>query len=534
LLQEAIHDLYTNVSSTETFSWFTNSFENKKTTGSTFKEDVIKLPYTNSQYSFQEVLLKGQQLFSNTNNTYKRFVIISDFQNTEIPTSLPDDIHLELVQLQPVKDANLSIDTVFVTKRNVDGFEIMVKASSYGNTVKTTPISLWDANTLIAKSSVDFSTNTQQSISFTVPTKKEAFKGVIRIEDPDLLFDNALYFTINPSKKIKVLEIGETKEASQLSQIFTEDEFLYTYQNQSKLNYNIISSQNLIILNEIDNIPLSLQNALNVFSNNGGSIAVIPSLNAMLSSYNSLLNKLQLGTIDSIIPQENRITKINFQHPIYNNVFEKETTNFQYPKVQNYYSIKTNASAFITFENNRPFGIQNELYYFITAPVNTENANFYQSPLIVPTFYNIAKSSLPLPQLYYTIDSENTYAIPIQIGQDAVLTLQDSLVNFIPLQQSKANSVRITTGSNPSHQGTFAVKNKDTIVQYVSYNYSREESSPTYFSIKENETVTLHQSIASLFSKLNSENDVEEYWKWFLIFALCLFLVEMLILKYFK
>jgi len=64
------------------------------------------------------------------------------------------------------------------------------------------------------------------------------------------------------------------------------------------------------------------------------------------------------------------------------------------------------------------------------------------------------------------------------------------------------------------------VQNKTEIIENVSYNYSRDESNLTYQQFS-NDTI-------------KSDNKVNALWKWFVIFALILLIIEMLILKYFK
>ena len=170
------------------------------------------------------------------------------------------------------------------------------------------------------------------------------------------------------------------------------------------MNYNIINNQNLIVLNELKQIPFSLIGALKTFTQQGGHILIIPSEDIDLNSYNSLLLNYE-NAFNPITKREKQVMTINYEHPLFNNdVFEKRVTNFQYPKTNSFYSYKNKPNAqILNFEDGQAFLFQNKNTYIFTAPLNISNSNFKNSPLIVPTLYNIAKFSFKIPALYFTV-----------------------------------------------------------------------------------------------------------------------------------
>src|SRR5690606_19865623 len=112
-------------------------------------------------------------------------------------------------------------------------------------------------------------------------------------------------------------------------------------------------------------------------------------------------------------------------------------------------TLSGNLKTVLSFQDQRPFLAESGKTYLFTAALNSENSNFTQSPLVVPTFYRIAKQSLPLPEIYYTIGKENRYVVPASTGENQILTLQGNAINFIPLQQNMQNRVLITTTDEP-------------------------------------------------------------------------------------
>jgi len=532
LLQRALQQLYEIANGDDKISWFSNTESKSNDSKTDFKNRVLSIDYTYKQLALADVLLKANQLFSESEASEKRLIIISDFQQKSIFPKKNDAISIDVVALTPVTKNNIAIDSAYILFKNTTTTQLSVVVSGQGVVPQRTPVSLYNGPRLIAKSSMDFSESNQNTLSFDIENPS-GFKGELQIIDPNLLYDNSLYFSINIPKKIKVLVINEG-DADFLRRLFDQSAYEYSQQSFNSLNYNDIPSQNFIILNELKMVSPALLNSLKAFSDSGGSIGVILAEEIDIPGYNRLLNTLQLGVITEAVIQEKKITKINFSHPLYQNVFEKQVTNFQYPKVNSFYNISSNATQVLGYEDGKPFLLQQDQNFLSTASLSEENSNFTYSPLIVPTFINMAQQSLPLPQLYYNIGTQNKYAVPIKLTQDDILTLRDSVNSFIPLQQTKANSVEITTVEEPSKSGNFSIENENTFIENISYNYPRSESVMQYLNPEDWEGVTLYNSVSELFNSIAEENKINSFWKWFVIFAVVFLLLEMLILKFYK
>ncbi|NND89198.1 MAG: hypothetical protein HKM28_08155, partial [Flavobacteriaceae bacterium] len=372
----------------------------------------------------------------------------------------------------------------------------------------------------------------QNTIRFDLKNPEE-FRGKISIVDPTLLYDNDLFLTLNETQKIRVLSISDASNDF-LRRLFNSEEFELTQQNSTNLNYNELPSQNFIILNEVEVIPPSLINALDVFIQGGGSLLIIPSNSADIIDYNELLGQLRIGSFTNKFEMEKKITQIGFAHPLFENVFEKRVVNFQYPKVNSFYTINSNASRALRFEDDQPFLLQQDKIYISTSAWNTDNSNFKSSPLIVPTLYNMAIQSLPLPELYYTIDQVSEIAMATQMGQDEILTLKAGENSFIPIQQTKENQVLIITDEEPSTADVYQVLKEDQILGNLAYNYDRSESALQYAQVDEWNGFEQYRSIPELFESIKAETSIQSFWKWFVIFALLFLLAEMLILKFYR
>ena len=536
-LQTHLQKLYSQDFYDYKINWLTNDFSKRNTSAQNFKNDILTINHSQRQLSPKEVIIKSNQLFSTkNNNSEKRIIYISDFQSKSEFPEVPDGITLDIVALKYQEVSNINIDSVFIANTNIASVNLKVIITGQGLIPETVPISLYNKNKLIAKTAVNFGQDInsikKKEVVFEIDNN-DKFEGKLEITDPNLKFDNNLYFSTNLRKKIKVLEIGNT-DNNYFKRIFKENEFNFTQQGSKSLNYTNFSSQNFIILNELEQIPESLVTAIKLYTDQGGSLLIIPSSNAIIEQYNQLYASLELGAISNFNKKEKKITKIEFENPLYKNVFEKEIINFQYPIVNSFFNLNSSVQKVLSFEDSKPFLLRKNHIYTSTAAINLQNSNFQNSPLIVPTFYNMAKQSLALPKLYYEIGKQNLYSISISLKQDEILKISDSLNTFIPLQQTKKNQVNIATENNPSNAGNYSITKDDIVIDKVSYNFDRQESILTYSNPNNWDNTNLYNNVGDLFDNIALDIKINSFWKWFVILALLFLLIELVILKFYK
>ncbi|MEJ6791262.1 MAG: BatA and WFA domain-containing protein [Lacinutrix sp.] len=534
LLKRAVSDIISNVPEDENISLITNDNAFIKTSVKAITNDLLQLNYATNQLPYDAALLKSKKYFSKNKNTIKNLVFVSDFQQkkSNFKADNNGDTKLSLVHLKPVSNANVTIDSLYISKQTSSNIELSVNLINNGNSIENLPVSLFNNGNLLTKTSVKITD--KATTIFTLPVNKP-INGMVSIDDANLQFDNTLYFNINNSSKINVLSINESNETF-LKSIYSNKEFNYQTTSYNQLNYSDITKQNLIVLNELQQIPNSLITALKSFTTNGGVLVIIPSNSINLQEYNNLLTNYGFTPFAKVSEIEKLLTNINYAHPLYKDgVFEKQVSNFQYPKIKSYYPQNIGkAQNILEFEDGKPFLSENNNAFVFTSALNKNNSNFQDINLIVPTFYNISKRSLKLANLYYTIGTENAFDIVTELQQDAVLTLVNENSKVIPRQQYFNNKVTITTIGIPENSGIYNIKNKAEIIENVSYNYNREESKLVYQKFSNLDKVNISNSISDAFNTIKSDTKVNELWKWFVILALLFLIIEMLILKFFK
>ena len=533
LLNTAVQDLIASLDDNEEISLFTNDANYPNTSIKAIKNDLIQLKYAPRQLSYDAALLKGKQLFTKDASSIKNLILISDFQQKESPLSALKDsvVNTQLVKLVSNINSNVSLDSLYISNATVENLEISVTLKNQGNPIETLPVSLYNDDKLIAKTATTI--ETEASTSFTIPANT-VFNGKVLIEDPSLQYDNSLFFNIDQRDKIKVLSVNGSDDTF-LSKIYTNDEFEYQSTEFSNLNFNLIEQQNLIILNEIDDIQNALIIALKSFTDKGGSVLIIPSESARIETYNQMFVNYGMSRFQSNNANEKRVTTINYSHPLLTNVFDQRVSNFQYPKVNSFYPNATSSvNSILSYEDGSAFLSNSNNVYTFSAPINTNNSNFQNSPLIVPVLYNIGKQSLKAGDLYYVVGQENIIDVATQLQQDDILTLVNGETSVIPLQQTFDNKVELTTNEYPESAGIISIQNKDTFLKNLSFNYDRSESALSYIDLDNFEEVTVNNSVASTLNELKSATNVNELWKWFVIFAVIFLMIEMLILKFLK
>ena len=541
LLQIAAQEIIENVSEKDVYSLQTNSVFYDEITKTELKNALLDIKETSKKIELPTVLLKFQSKSKNKTNSLSKTTLISDFQNTYINKFTNVTPPFSAIKLESSTKTNISIDSVFISNSNATNFTLNVLVKNQGEAKNNIPIAIYNDSKLISKLSSSFEKDTQKTIQFKIQNQKQ-FKGKIEtIFNDTFSFDNVFYFILKNDQKINVLSIG--KEADFLSKIYNKKEFNFTQSTVQNTNYNNISKQQLIILNEVENISEIVSKKIIEFSKNGGNLVIIPNEKLDIDSYNSLLKNLNGGKIQPKKSDTLKITNINYTHPLFQNVFSKKVTNFQYPTVKSHFPISSkNASNIVSFENNTSFisqikNVKNSIYW-VSSSLDKKNSNFINSPLIVPVFYNFGKLSFKHSQLFYRIGTENKIDIKTSIDKDKVLRIVNSENSFIPLQQQFQNKVSLTTKNQPLKAGIYSVLKDTDTIQQLAYNYQKEESLLNFLDLNElkksNKKITISNSIANTFKEINKKNEVHWLWKWFLSLAIVSLLLEILILKFYK
>jgi len=543
LLKTATHDIIENSPENERYSLLTNDDLRINISKKELKKDLRNIQISNNITSFEDKINAIERELKNKSNDLYKILLISDFQyfTKKINNKFTNVTRpFSVVKLTSNVKNNISVDSVYISTYNTYEKVVSVVIKNQGDEKNDIPIALYNSSKLINKRSFSILKNEEKILEFPIENFHQ-FKGKIQIDfNESFMFDNVFYFTINSSKKTSILTIG--KSLPYISKIFNSDEFDYSSASLQNLNYNSISSQQLIILNQIQSITKVLESSILKFIENGGNLLVIPNKNIELNTYNSFFKKINSGEILNKYKDSLKITTINFEHPLFRDVFTKEVRNFEYPAVALNYTHNLKGNAILMFENKTPFlhEVANSFskIYLFSSPLDIQSSNIVNSPIIVPTLYNMAKQSLELTKPYYILQKENTIEISKKIEKNEILKISNQKKSFIPSQINFANKVVLSTINEPKTAGFFDITlNRDTL-NYLAYNNSPNESLLTFYDLntvkKENKNITIFSSIKEYFKEINEKNKVQSLWRLFLAIAIVSLLLEILILKFFS
>ncbi len=525
MLQTLVQEFIKNIAEDEQFTLLTNDKVYANVVLEDIKNELLQLPISSNQLTIEEIILAAETYFKNKSGSSKSTVLISDFQSRmgPLPADSIYDTQIHYIKPDFELQTNIAIDSMYLNAMDTDKMELIAELSS-SQFIENTAVSLYDGDKLIAKTAAKFNRDKKATVQFSIISNSSIIGRVV-ISDNGLTYDNQFHFTIDVPEKIKVLAVGSAN-TDYLSKIFTDPEFLFTNSSLSQLNYGRLKDYNLVILNELEVIPSSLTTAIKSFITDGGSFILIPAPEIDIISYNQLTSTYSNTTYTNRIIQEIAVANVVFDHPVYTNVFEKKVSNFQFPVVNSYYATITTAAMALGLQNGVPFLSGTNNTYFFSASLSQKNSNFKNSPLIVPTFYNMGITSLKRTPLYSTLGKNNTIEIPISLSKDNILTLVKGPESFIPQQRLLPQKVSLSFKESPETDGTYSIKNNEIVLKHISFNYNRDESDLSYLKLNETSNELLYQNVPSFFNETQKANSINEFWKWFAILALLFVFLE--------
>ncbi|WP_420379479.1 BatA domain-containing protein [Gilvibacter sp.] len=532
LLADAVQRLYDNPPLGGNFRWFTNTEDYFSESEADFRNSLLEVNPTFKQYTYKELLLKAAGSFS-SQDTNKQLVLLSDFQSRAFANvDTMANIDVLAVQLRPRSAANVSIDSAYIQTTAAGNTVLKVQLSAAARSNANYPVSLFKAEALSAKSAVSFNESLKAEVEFPI-TLEESYLGRLSINDQELEFDNELYFSLGEQTAIKVMSINQA-ERNYLDKLFPAPEFELVHNSHTAADYNAILQQNVVVLNELERIPAGLSTALLRFKENGGVIIVVPAPNADTTEYQRLLSQLDAGSFSEAVSQERKLNTINFDHPLFNGVFNQQVTNFQYPTVNTFFDLSSSGNDPLTLEGQNPFLVQFENVYVFASPLSSPHSNFKESPLIVPSFYNMAKKALPIPVLYYELGKPQEIALAVSLSEDQIVQLNGSQQQFIPLQQRFANKLVLQSEEHPTEPGHYFALNQSDTLAVLSYNNPRAEADLRLFEATDLNGIDFYDNLSELLSELQQAGEQRPLWQWFVLLCVIFLLLEMAILRFFK
>ncbi|MDH5602588.1 MAG: BatA domain-containing protein, partial [Cyclobacteriaceae bacterium] len=373
------------------------------------------------------------------------FYWISDFQHSmsEIPDRWDTIGNGRIIPLSFTGARNIYVDSVYLENPYMFDKDKLVLLADIVNTgreeVTNLIIHVYLDDIQVTTGSLDILPENKATVRFELIANMDSIHtGRITFEDFPVTFDNDFYFTLAKAKKISILEIKGSDKVTNIQQVYGNKELFdlksYTI---DFLDFNALSSAEVIVLNGINKIEEALLTGMREHLDKFRTLVVIPGTFPDLVSYNTLI----MGANISLANQEQNISIAvpDIHDPFYRNVFEEMNKNMQMPSAKPVIQWFYDREAVLKFNTGQPYisSIPRKGKVFLFAsPLENEYTSLHQHALFVPVMYKMAMSAIAEdPRLYYSLD-ENYIQVQLDtLAINDVVKLATGEIEVIPDQK---------------------------------------------------------------------------------------------------
>ena len=551
------------------FQLLTNDFEGKHQrflSKDEFIEQLNDVKISSATRAINEVINRQQDFLQNNGSKNKRLFLLSDFQknvSSIVKSGIDTNMVISLVPVVSSEVNNIYIDSVwFETPVQQFGTQQIVHANIINKSTKdiengTLKLFINDKQVSLNSFNVGSGNKKEVSMSFTVK-EKGINRGVLKIEDYPITYDDQFYFSFDAQTIINALVINgrESRTTGNFRSLMQNDSlFVFTENSEAAIDYGLFSKLNLIIVNEVSMMSSGLASELQKFVTNGGSLVIFPAKKADVITYNQAFKNLQLPEIRRIDTVNTRTQTINFEQGLYEGVFEKTDQRMDLPKVYEHVtfnqSTRSSAQNIIMLQNGNPFLARYTLgtgsIYLFSVASDEASSNFIKHALFVPTLIKMAILSLkPSPVYYRTASNEAIVLTQSANFSDNPLHIVnvEKTTDVIPEHRLVNNATSLFTQNQVTGAGHYNVMNGTEVIKGLAFNYDRRESDMNFYNqeglqkqLDETGLRNLHviePGEKKLTAALQEVNDGKKLWKLFLVLALVFLAFEILIIRLFK
>lgn len=482
--------------------------------------------------------------------------VLSDFQKSQSDfDNLKKDslLLVDFIQYNIQATNNLVLDSCWFEKPMHfinSPKELSVKIQNHSNKdLKKIPIQLTINDSLKTIGTVNIPKNSSQTTTLRYTDKETGFvKAKLSIEDYPITYDNSLFFSYKTNHDFNVLSINQNTDNKYINNLFTSDKnFRIKNIKKSELHNESFRQFQLIILNEIEIIESGFSQTLSNYIQYGGNVLFIPG-NTIELSVNTFLSEVLAPNYLKIDSSRQRISNIELDADIYQDVFQDVKNNARLPDVYKFYKLSTPNNPGLetiweTAGNEKLFtkvDIGKGHLYQLSMNLNNNWTNLTTHPILIPSLINLSKTNSNSNELYQLIGKNNTINVNSTFSTDTEAQFHiknDKIgIDVIPLKIEGANQTyQLKIQDQIRFAEHFIITFNDSLVHTCSFNYSRDESVLSYTEKQEierkikalNENYSVISSEKMKLSELNNEKrDGRQFWRIFILLAIALFSIE--------
>ena len=368
------------------------------------------------------------------------------------------------------------------------------------------------------------------------------------INNDDFQFDNTLFFSYEIKEQIKVLCISEKKATEEILAVFNDPIFEFHQFKINQIKISEIKNYDLIILDHLQEIPSGITFDLNQSLQRENNVLIFPSKEININSYNNFLNSLNIEGISKWVEKETKTKFINLNHWVFNSVFKEENKNIDLPTVNGYFQIKnqnltTIRKDILKLLNNDLFFGEYEInggsVFLCTSPIKSNTNNFSSHAIFLPIMHNICRNN-NARKLYYLIEKNLEIELPnifsnLDIPVIKYFNKDVEKNSFFPDLKTTKDKNYLKLNNNIVESGNYKIFAQNELgsdfKNYLSLNYKRNE-----IDFKLN--TDYNKNLISLGLEFKKKDIIGkkpiDITLYLIITAICLFLTELLLLKFWR
>lgn len=547
-----------------------NRFNDNKLT-SNFSEFIKNLDMLDLSYSTGDLntaITKAAQMISESNNFNKEIYVLSDFQKNKITDGithndlselLNDKVRIYSFDIADKEVFNLSVDDlkinnqIFEKDKTVE-FSVTITNNSEQN-VNSAVVSLFMNNERSAQKSFDVTAGQSVIVNIEAAPKTSGFVDVAaEIETDEIEQDNKRFTSIFIPEKISVGLFAESQNdltfVNLALQTTGESKYEIERKNISQLTSQQLSKYQVIIISA--NSILNGIEQIKDFVGSGGGLILFPASTPYISSFNRTLSQLNLGNSQSIVGNvgggELRIKfdKTDFNHPVFQNIFKSDDKKkYESPELNAYYKLTQSGNQIISLIDGSSFLNEikinkGKVFVFNCAPVLSWSDFPIKSifaPLINKSVVYLAAKERE--QFVFSAGEQISINLKGTNQSQIKIVRPDESEEFISLNENSTKDYLVY--SNTSTAGNYKFYSGDKLIDDISVNTDPTESKTEYADkddfenylsqIKFDGVYTLVAKEENISEKIMQARFGSELWRYFLLTAIILALVEMTIAR---
>lgn len=535
---------------------------------SEFVKNIDQLDLSFASGDLNSTITKAAQLISESKNFNKEIYVLSDFQknkitkknlNNDLSELLNEGIRLYSFDLSDKDVFNLSVDELKINNQIFEkdkpvSFSITISNNSKQD-VNNAVVSLFINDERASQKSFDVSAGQSTIVEIEATPKTNGFIDVVaEIETDEIEQDNKRFASLFIPEKISVGLFAENQNDLTYVDLALQTAGQEKYQIERK-SLNQLTSQQLnkyqTIIISANTIASGIEQVKNFVQNGGGVILFPPSnqeaarLNQLYSQLGLRINSSFVGTVNST-DLKIKFDKTDFNHPVFQNIFQNDDKKkYESPELYAYYKQSTSGNQIISLVDGSPFLSEykigkGKIFVFNTSPVLSWS-DFPIKSIFAPL---INKS------VAYLSSKESEQNV-ILAGDEVNINLKNANVSQIKILKPNKSDDFINLKDNMSRDyfafsntntaGNYKLYSGDNLIENISINTDPTESKTEYVNESEFEDYLEQIKFAGRHIAIDKEENIaqkimqarfgSELWRYFLLVAIILALVEMTIAR---